>query len=501
MTDVTDLKPFHPGLTEDMEGVHESDSPILTTQEAEAGLETGVFPEFVTVSRSRATYCLRFPVAHFGSSTLSAISKWATTTLAKFAPIKANTFSIRALVEKDDESPIEYLLFQVHSQTDMRAAYKHGGTNKDGVTVLFRQYTQEAQALQQDRVLELSSLAFNTRVNDVHSAMKDWGQVESIRTGFNLKMSMATATVVFKSAAAITDIKKAKITCLTVVKDVGTVTRLGDQKVSFNPALTLKLAHLPRSYSPADVKAMFDEHLRTPNATSSYHSLTMPLSVINRCRKPEAFHPQRNCGRFKAILSVAAIRRANSAIIKGVSPPAGSASHPPLTQVPKSGAVPRSVAAPSSIPKQSSTPSKASSYATAATPMKKGITGSNPVSVQSSASVYASAHTHTVSSAAATPAATAAPSAVPSDWLVQRINEISARISATDSRFEKYIHAQIQAMEARLEAKLDRFINALGAAHGLTPSAIEPEDIELEQAADLSDEIIPATPPSQLPSV
>ncbi|KAF9082699.1 hypothetical protein BGX29_003679, partial [Mortierella sp. GBA35] len=169
--------------------------------------------------------------------------------------------------------------------------------------------------------------------------------------------------------------------------------------------------------------------------------------------------------------------------------------------VPKSGAVPRSVAAPSSIPKQSSTPSKASSYATAATPKKKGITGSNPVSVQSSASVYASARTHTVSSAAATPAAAAAPSAVPSDWLVQRINEMSARISATDSRFEKYIHAQIQAMEARLEAKLDRFINALGAAHGLTPSAIEPEDIELEQAADLSDEIIPATPPSQLPSI
>ncbi|KAG0195482.1 hypothetical protein BGX33_003220, partial [Mortierella sp. NVP41] len=373
MADVTGLKPFHPGLTEDMEGVHESDSPILTTQEAEAGLETGVFPEFVTVSRSRATYFLMFPVAHFGSSTLSAMSKWATATLAKFAPIKANTFSIRALVEKDDEPPIEYLLFQVHSETDMRAACKHGGTNKDGVTVLFRQYTQEAQALQQGRVLELSSLAFNTRVNDVHSAMKDWGQVESIRTGFNLKMSMATATVVFKSAAAITDMQKAKITCLTVVKDVGTVTRLGDQKVSFNPALTLKLAHLPRSYSPADVKAMFDEHLRTPNATSSYHSLTMPLSVINRCRKPEAFvhfstleqqqnalkfnfdidghktswieinkhtchhcgspeHPQRNCGRFKAILSVAAIRRANSAIIKGVSPPAGSASHPPLTQ-------------------------------------------------------------------------------------------------------------------------------------------------------------------------
>ncbi|KAF9088455.1 hypothetical protein BGX23_007360 [Mortierella sp. AD031] len=66
MADVTGLKPFHPGLTEGMEGVHESDSPILTTQEAEVGLETGVFPAFVTVSRSGATYWLMFLVAHFG---------------------------------------------------------------------------------------------------------------------------------------------------------------------------------------------------------------------------------------------------------------------------------------------------------------------------------------------------------------------------------------------------------------------------------------------------
>ncbi|KAG0195125.1 hypothetical protein BGX33_004179, partial [Mortierella sp. NVP41] len=158
------------------------------------------------------------------------MSTWTIDTLAKIAPVKANSFSIRTILAKDGSST-EYLLFQVHSETDQHAAAKHGATKADGSAILFQIFTPEAQALQQGRILKLSSLAFNTRVDDIHSAMKDWGQVESIRTGFNVKMTMATATVVFKSADAIIAMQAANTTCLPIVRDVGTVTGLGTQEV------------------------------------------------------------------------------------------------------------------------------------------------------------------------------------------------------------------------------------------------------------------------------
>ncbi|KAF9093323.1 hypothetical protein BGX29_009973, partial [Mortierella sp. GBA35] len=273
-------KPYHPG-PEAMDGVHESESQILTTQEAEVGLETGVYPEFVIVSRSRTQYWLMLPTSVFGNVPISFMSKWTIDTLAKIAPVKANSFSIRTILAKDD-SFTEYLLFQVHSEIDQYAAAKHGATKADGSAILFQIFTPEAQALQQGRILKLSSLAFNTRVDDIHSAMKDWGQVESIRTGFNVKMTMATATVVFKSADAITAMQAANTTCLPIVRDIGTVTGLGTQEVRYNPALTLKLAHLPRGYAPVDVKNMFDHYYRTKNAISPYHSITMPVSLITK---------------------------------------------------------------------------------------------------------------------------------------------------------------------------------------------------------------------------
>ncbi|KAF9080906.1 hypothetical protein BGX29_004909, partial [Mortierella sp. GBA35] len=77
------------------------------------------------------------------------------------------------------------------------------------------------------------------------------------------------------------------------------------------------------------------------------------------------------------------------------------------------------------------------------------------------------------------------------------MNEFSARLNALASRLDSYIQQQAtesHATNTRLEAKLDRLLNAIGTPPVQSPVAIESEDIELEQA----DDIVPATPPHKL---
>ncbi|KAG0195422.1 hypothetical protein BGX33_003398, partial [Mortierella sp. NVP41] len=207
--------------------------------------------------------------------------------------------------------------------------------------------------------------------------------------------------------------------------------------------------------------------------------------LCHHCGNPD--HKQRDCPRLKSIISVSATRRANAAIIKGSSPSSGSASRSPLTQVPRSGPVPSP--SPKQIESLRSTPptlSRAGSYAAALSPKKKGFTASSPISIASTASTNP-ARTPSVSFANATTSASASSSAALTDPIQKQMNEFSARLNALASRLDSYIQQQAtesHATNTRLEAKLDRLLNAIGTPPVQSQGAIEPEDIELEQADD-----------------
>ncbi|KAF9090570.1 hypothetical protein BGX23_005903 [Mortierella sp. AD031] len=124
--------------------------------------------------------------------------KWVTLTLAKYAPAKAGSFVCRSIVDPEGTAS-EFLTLQVASEADVRATCRHGGTLPDGKTVRFVPYSSEAQAQQQGRPAMLSLL---------------WGELESVRTGFNPTMSMANATVVSKSAATIRLLQEVNVTKL-----------------------------------------------------------------------------------------------------------------------------------------------------------------------------------------------------------------------------------------------------------------------------------------------
>ncbi|KAG0206221.1 hypothetical protein BGX33_007495 [Mortierella sp. NVP41] len=101
---------------------------------------------------------------------MSNMIKWVTLTLAKYAPAKAGSFVCRSIVDPEGTAS-EFLTLQVASEADVRATCRHGGTLPDGKTVRFVPYSSEAQAQQQGRVIQLSSMVFNTKASNVISAM------------------------------------------------------------------------------------------------------------------------------------------------------------------------------------------------------------------------------------------------------------------------------------------------------------------------------------------
>ncbi|KAG9060848.1 hypothetical protein KI688_007917 [Linnemannia hyalina] len=569
--------PFHPDPGEDDKmkvdtDPCESSSVILNDEEVAFGEKHGVFPEhtdFITVTRPRVPHTLRFPVSYFKeeSKNMAYMCKWVTNALAEVAPVKLGSFTTALLLPPKENSddvpsqvddvppPVEYLLFNVSSATDVAAACKHGGqlnvdnNGQQPRRIYFEAHTATAQAVEKERQIKIGSLAWNTTNTNVRAALKDYGEIQSITTTFNSKMTMKEALVIFSSATSVAQLKDECATCLAVQDDVGTITRLGTTDIPFDPSLTVKLAGLPRGTTPADLKNVFDSEIKTPNAVRPYHPITIPLSLTTKTRQPEAYvkfstvqqqqytlrtkitldgketiwlntnertcffcgrpgHFQREYVDFRAMLNHKATRRANAAIIRGNAPSTRSTPHSsprsPLTQVP----IPTAT---SSIPSKQSTPqrsttisSQSRSYASAvSSPQKtKGSAASNPISISS------------------TPPMTARPSSVPKPQAAHSTSTVPATAS-TD--WTAYFNSQLAKMNqqhradlasvrtdmASLNTKLDLLLNGLGVAQtgATTPFkpavAEEPKDVEITDATDCNiivPDSIPSSPQSVAPA-
>ncbi|KAF8925972.1 hypothetical protein BGZ47_002944 [Haplosporangium gracile] len=297
--------PFHrpePGEMDEIEYDHDSSSPILNSQEAAFAAEHGAFPEhtnFITVTRSKVPHSVRFPVAYFGkeSKNRNYMRNWVTHILAEVAPVKPSSFTTAILLVSAKEGAeaqyAEYLLFHVSSAEDVSAACKYGGkkTMPDGtiVPVRFEAHTAVAQAAEQERMIKITALAWNTTSSNIKAALKDWGEIQSVTTQFNVKYTMKEAFVVFVSVTSVQNLKEAGVTCLCVQEDVGTISQLGNETITYDPSLTVKIASLPRNTTPAQLKGIFDTNMTTKNAVNPYHTITMPLGLKPQIRQLEAF--------------------------------------------------------------------------------------------------------------------------------------------------------------------------------------------------------------------
>lgn len=568
--------PYHPDPGEDDKmkvdtDPCESSSIVLNDEEVAFGEKHGVFPEhtdFIMVTRPRVPHTLRFPVSYFKeeSKNMVYMCKWVTNVLAEVAPVKPGSFTtalLRPSKEDPDDipsevddvpPPVEYLLFNVSSAADVAAACKHGGQMKTDngqhpCRIYFEAHTATAQALEKEREIKIGSLAWNTTNTNVRAALKDYGDIQSITTTFNSKMTMKEALVIFNSATSVTQLKEECATCLAVQDDVGTITRLGTVNVSYDPSLTVKLAGLPRGTTPADLKNVFDSEIKTPNAVRPYHTITMPLSLTTKTRQPEAYvrfstfqqqqyalrtkivldgketvwlntnertcffcgrpgHFQRECDNFHAMLNQKATRRTNAAIIRGTASSTRStphsSPHSPLTQVPILTAT-HSTPSKQSTPQRSNTTSSQSrSYASAvSSPQKnKGSAASNPITISS------------------TPSTTASPSSFPRPQAAHPNSSVPAT-STTD--WTAYFNNQLAKMNqqhradlesvrnnmATLNTKLDLLLNGLGVMQTSVTTPFkpalteEPKDVEIADATDCNvivPDSIPSTPQPASPA-
>ncbi|KAF9909706.1 hypothetical protein EC991_008186 [Linnemannia zychae] len=116
-----------------MEGV-ENPSQEFPTQEFNnrvAAAEVGVEPEFVTVTRTKTTHWVKFPVSCFTKGlSEKAMYKWVTEALTKVATIKPSSFSVTTLPSVND-SPQPFILFQVYTAHEASAACEHGSEDEN----------------------------------------------------------------------------------------------------------------------------------------------------------------------------------------------------------------------------------------------------------------------------------------------------------------------------------------------------------------------------------
>ena len=505
----------------------EAPSQVLSTQEfdnAVAALEAEVQPEFVIVSRTKTTHWLKLPVDCFNKGFPKAkMFKWVANTLKKVASIKPNTFSVATLPTTPGD-PKPFVIFQVFTAYEALHACDHGSEDENGKRTHFSIYTTEAQALQQGRVLKLTSLSFDTIADDITAALCKYGDIESVATDFNAKATMIAATVIYKHADAIAKLKERNKAYVQVRDDIGTVTWLGNEAIKYDGDLTMKLARLPRGFTAVDIMQLFMYQFKTRNAVIPFHSITMAKNLYTKKRQPEAYiyfssleqkmiatekalkigehetcwvsasqptcrhcgdpdHFIRDCGVKSTQDNAAVSRRANNATIKGRTQSLSN-SFRPYTQVPDTGAP---LPARTQATFSHSSPSK--SYASVAGPSKnRGSAASNPITIGTSTPPAKAAARPSAAPTAATDAPPV-PARVPK--VTTEINILARKqendIIAIRAEFAQLASKQEAAMQAgfnRLAAMLFG-VGAQPVNNSTTSKAIlvrEAEDMDIPEA-------------------
>ncbi|KAG0041305.1 hypothetical protein BGZ83_002032 [Gryganskiella cystojenkinii] len=145
--------------------------------------------------------------------------------------------------------------------------------------------------------VDIISLDNRTRKEAVQIACEQYGDVDRVIMGKNVKGSMATATVTFAAVEAVDAMQKANSGMFLVGMDSGQIKRCGLITIDHNNRPKQKLVNLPRYYTPRHVAALFD----TADKKYRVFTITMPVNVRYNTRQPEAFVTFENDSDWEAV--------------------------------------------------------------------------------------------------------------------------------------------------------------------------------------------------------
>ncbi|KAF9556233.1 hypothetical protein EC968_008375, partial [Mortierella alpina] len=101
----------------------------------------------------------------------------------------------------------EHVVFQVASEAQLQAVLRTGFECQDEddkpIRVYFQRFTASHHKDLESRRVLLKAMAWNTKADDVRASMVNWGDIISIKMGFNAQKSMRTAEVLFTSQDAV----------------------------------------------------------------------------------------------------------------------------------------------------------------------------------------------------------------------------------------------------------------------------------------------------------
>ncbi|KAF8947321.1 hypothetical protein BGZ46_005612, partial [Entomortierella lignicola] len=259
--------------------------------------ETDVVPEpiFTLVERQQQRHLMMIPMAAFNirKPKLPMMIDAIKDILAKTATI-VGAPRIEYLINDQDASE-GHVIFQVGTSDQLQLACQSGFSYEDeegkSRKTYFREYTASLLTAQQNRIVQMNSIALTTKANDIHAAMALWGAISSVTMGFNSTKSMATAKVTFAQSSSVDKMLEENVTSVVIGRDTAVITQLGTRSIAINRDLTMKLVNIPRWYAPRD----------SPNAEASFHSVTMPFNVHTRRRHPVAFVSFTNLSQWERV--------------------------------------------------------------------------------------------------------------------------------------------------------------------------------------------------------
>jgi len=250
--------------------------------------------EFVTVSRQKFRANIMIETAAFGddgSSNKQRLSLLLDCLRGTAIPLQTPRVQyIRHPNQTDNAKP--FFVFEVGTDAQLRAILQKGHANGKAVPFPFIHMNADIHSAKVNRTMEIGSLHSRTTADDIQVALLQYGPVEHVAIQHN-KTGIQRAVITFDSADSVCALIQSQITGLTIGSDTCLIRRLGDNILSFDKTLTLKLGNLPRGTTPVDLQRILAQH-------GQCYGLHVPFHPVTGVRRQEAFVYFANTGQQQA---------------------------------------------------------------------------------------------------------------------------------------------------------------------------------------------------------
>jgi RNA recognition motif-containing protein len=250
--------------------------------------------EFVTVTRQKFRANIMIETAAFGdddSSNKQRLSLLLDCLRGMAIPLQTPRVQyIRHPNQTDNAKP--FFVFEVGTDAQLRATLQKGHANGKAVPFPFIHMNGDVHSAKVNRTMEIGSLHSSTTADDIQVALSQYGPVEHVALHRN-KTGIQRAVITFDSADSVCTLVQSRITGLIIGSDTCLIRSLGDNILSFDKDLTLKLGNLPRGTTPVDLQRILAQH-------GQCYGLHVPFHPVSGVRRQEAFVYFANIGQQQA---------------------------------------------------------------------------------------------------------------------------------------------------------------------------------------------------------